>query len=205
MNPNFKSILLQNKESISIIKKIIESIDTEEEKFFNAVKALCSIVILKKEYEEVGALKKIKSKFSNKKYSQFFKDVKCEYHDDSTTKFIRAFSIINLLDKNDILWSFLINNIGEASLKSVTYKDLNNNVSLIHEKSRSIIFSNQKPEEILFDITKESLDRSQADIVFLTKDINISSFINHNINEFLLPTLKEGQEKKSFLNKALKK
>lgn len=198
MNPNFKSILLQNKESISIIKKIIESIDTEEEKFFNAVKALCSIVILKKAHEEVGALKKIKSEFSNKKYSQFFKDVKCEYNDDSTTN-------IHLLDKNDILWSFLINNIGEASLKSVTYKDLNNNVSLIHEKSRSIIFPNQKPEEILFDITKESLDRSQADIVFLTKDINISSFIKHNINEFLLPKLKEISEKKSLLNKVLKK
>ena len=198
MNQNFKSILLQNKESINIIKNTIESIDTEEENFFNAVKSLCSIIIFKKEAEEVGALKKIKSEFSNKKYNGFFKDVICEYKDDTTTN-------IHLLDKNDVLWCFLIDNIGKASLKSVTYKDLNNNVFLRHEKSKSFIASTHKPEEMLCDITKEPLDRPQADIVLLTKDINISSFINHNINEFLLPTLKEVSEKKSLLNKVFKK
>lgn len=197
MNPNFKSILLQNKESISIIKKIIESIDTEEEKLFNAIKALCSIVILKKEAEEVGALKKIKSEFSKKKYSKLFTDIKCEHTDDGTSN-------IQLLDKKDISWTFLINNIGEASLIGVTYKDLTSNVSLIHEKDKSILVSNKQPQEILFDITKKSLGRTEAEIIFLTKDIDVNYFINHNTDHYLLPILKDNL-KKSFVKKILRK
>lgn len=191
MTKNFNFILEKNKEVITFISEIIKKIDEkEEESFLNFFKDCLILIILKKEHEEVGALKKIKSEFLNKKYNKTFKEVKCKYVDSVVN--------IDLLDNNNRVWSFLINNIGEVSLNALKCNDLNNNVSLVYNKSKTIIVKSTNEEEVIFDLTKKELDRNEADIIFLTKDINVSSFVNYEIDNCILK-IKERSLKKTLI------
>lgn len=204
MNKSFNSIVEKNKEAINFVSRMIQSIDTEEEKFFNATKSLFSIIFLKKDICEVGISKHIKSEFNNKKYRHYFKEVSIKEIKSKANPNVDILDKnIDFLDKNDVLWRFKIDYIGEVSFESVIYKNNNNNTFIIYDKYNTTIIKDLNKKEFLLDVTNKVLDRNESDIVLLTKDIDISFFINHDIEKAFFPKI-EKKNNSNILKKILK-
>lgn len=185
MNKNFKEILEINKDFLSTMNLIIDSSLEKEKSLFSTA--------INKTY--------IERELKSKKLSKYFKHVIC-------FPALVEDRCLFVMDINGLNWRFTLED-KKNRLISVSKVFPEQNLIIKHNKKDSIISKNIDKAEPLLDITNRKLTESEAEFIYLTKDVDINVLINTNSEAFTFPevdglNIKEAYAKKSIIKSFFK-
>lgn len=188
MNNNFELILENNKEFITTLNKIVSDLKNNELSFWYDSKHVFNPTTF---YED------LKSKLKNKKYKDFFTDVFClpgEYA-----------NCIYLIDKNLFTWVLELND-NTMEVKEITKVFQESNLVIRYEKNMSVICKNEEDIKALFDLTENTLTVNEAEVIYLTTDVDLKPLIEYSADKVVFSTVnglsfKEAYEKKGIIKK----
>lgn len=185
MNKNFKEIVEINKDFLSTMNLIIDSSLEKEKSLFSTA--------INKTY--------IERELKSKKLSKYFKHVIC-------FPALVEDRCLFVMDINGLNWRFTLED-KKNRLISVSKVFPEQNLIIKHDKKKSIICKNIDNSEPLLDITNKKLTESEAEFVYLTKDVDVSNLINFNPDNFFFSevdglNIKDAYAKKSIIKSFFK-
>lgn len=189
MNNNFELILENNKEFIITLNKIVSDLKNNELSFWYDTQHVLNPTTF---YED------LKSKLKNKKYKGFFNDIFCLPGEYS--------SCIYMVDNNRFTWMLELNNNDTIEVKEITKVFLESKIIIRYEKNMSMICKDEANIKALFDLTKNNLTLNEAEIIYLTTDIDLKPLIEYSADKVIISNVngisfKEAYEKKGIIKK----
>ena len=112
---------------------------------------------------------------------------------------------IYLIDKKGFTWVLEFND-NTIEVKEITKVFQESNLVIRYEKNMSVICRNEEDIKSLFDLTENNLTINEAEIIYLTTDIDLKPLIEYSADKVAFSTVngisfKEAYEKKGIIKK----